>query len=291
MSESTEEIVLVFEPDKDIEKQLKKALPGADVVFSSSRARFLAEAMRKHPDVILIDTQLPGQDGFEVCQQLAARRATRDIPILYLTASVDQLEEFGPDADRVIAIDDFGSLAQRVKALASEGRVQQIVRETLATVLGAPEKSTGLTKHEVGVLGGGGFSVDAKLNPEPIAEGAAAYDRLIATSLTVARAAKKLRVSDGRVRQRLLANPAELYGIRKGKAWRLPAFQFGSRELVPNIDRVIVKLDPGLSPVSVDRWFRLENVDLQQGDDNLSPLQWLGQGEAWQPVADLAEDL
>ena len=72
---------------------------------------------------------------------------------------------------------------------------------------------------------------------------------------------------------------------------RLPAVPFGSQELGPNIDRVIVKLDAGLSPVSVDRWFRLENVDLQQGDDNLSPLRWLARGEAWQPVADLAEDL
>ncbi len=291
MSESAEEIVLVFEPDKGIKEQLKKALPGADVVFSSSGARFLVEARRKHPDVILMDAQLPGQDGFKICQQLAVHQATRDIPILYLTGSVDQLEEFGPDADRVIATDDFGSLAQRVKALVSEGRVQQIVRETLATAPWALDKATGLTKHDVGVLESGGFLADAKLNPEPVAKGAAAYDHLIATSLTVARAAKKLRVTDGRVRQRLLANPAELYGIRKGKTWRLPAFQFGRRALVPNIDRVIVKLDPGLSPVSVDRWFRLENVDLQQGDDNVSPLQWLAQGEAWQPVADLAEDL
>ena len=246
MPKSTDEIVLVLEPAKGIKKQLKKALSGADVVFSSG-ARFLVEATRKHPGVILMDAQLPGQDGFKICQQLAVHPATRDIPILYVTASVDQLEEFGPDADRVIATDDFGSLAQRVKALASEGRVQQMVRETLATAE-ALDKARGLTKHEVDVLESGGFSVDAKLNPEPITKGAAAYDRLIANSLTVALAAKKLRVSGGRVRQRLLANPPELYGIRKGKTWRLPAFQFGPRELVPNIERVIVKLDPASAP-------------------------------------------
>ena len=287
MSKSAEEIVLVFEPDMGIKRQLKKALPGPEVVFTSSGTRFLVEAKRKHPDVILMDTQLPGQDGFKICQQLAVHRATRDIPILYVTGNVDQLAEFGPNADRVIATDDFSSLAQRVKALVSEGRVRRIVRETLATASAA----LGLTKHEVSVLESGGFSVDAKLNPESIARGAAAYDRLLVTSLTVARAAKKLRVSDGRVRQRLLANPAELYGIRKGKTWRLPAFQFGPHGLVPNIERVIPRFDPGLSPVSVDRWFRLENVDLQQGDDNVSPLQWLGQGEAWLPVANLAGDL
>jgi CheY-like chemotaxis protein len=289
MPESTEEIVLVLESDKDIKKQLKKALSGAEVVFSSSVPRFLAEAKRKRPGVILMDAELPSQDGFKICQQLAVHQATRDIPILYVTGSVDRLEEFGPDADRVISTDDFGYLAQRVEALVSEGRVQKAVLETLATSGWEPE--AGLTQHDVGVLESGGFSVDAKFDPEPIAKGAAAYDRLIETSLTVALAAKKLGVTDGRVRQRLLANPAELYGVRKGKTWRLPAFQFGPRELVPNIDRVIVKLDPGLSPASVDRWFRLENVDLQQGDDNLSPLQWLGEGEAWQPVADLAEDL
>jgi diguanylate cyclase (GGDEF)-like protein len=37
------------------------------------------------PDVILLDIDMPGMDGFQVCRQLKEADATRDIPILFLT--------------------------------------------------------------------------------------------------------------------------------------------------------------------------------------------------------------
>lgn len=38
------------------------------------------------PDLILLDIMMPEMDGYEVCQALKADRATRDIPIVFLTA-------------------------------------------------------------------------------------------------------------------------------------------------------------------------------------------------------------
>ena len=40
------------------------------------------------PDVILMDINLPGIDGFEALKRLKASQATRDIPVIALTARV-----------------------------------------------------------------------------------------------------------------------------------------------------------------------------------------------------------
>jgi diguanylate cyclase (GGDEF)-like protein len=41
------------------------------------------------PDLILLDLQMPGIDGFETCARLKANLATQDIPIIFITASAD----------------------------------------------------------------------------------------------------------------------------------------------------------------------------------------------------------
>jgi len=45
---------------------------------------------QRRPDLILLDVMMPEMDGFEVCRNLRANPATRDLPILFITALTDE---------------------------------------------------------------------------------------------------------------------------------------------------------------------------------------------------------
>ena len=46
----------------------------------------LKRAKRAKPDIILLDVMMPGIDGFETCRRLKADEATKDIPVIFMTA-------------------------------------------------------------------------------------------------------------------------------------------------------------------------------------------------------------
>ncbi len=45
------------------------------------------------PDIILLDIMMPGMDGYEVCRQLKADYATRNIPVIFVTAKGEVEDE------------------------------------------------------------------------------------------------------------------------------------------------------------------------------------------------------
>jgi len=45
----------------------------------------LAEAFREKPDVILLDVEMPGLNGYEVCDRLRNNEATFDVPVIFLS--------------------------------------------------------------------------------------------------------------------------------------------------------------------------------------------------------------
>jgi CheY-like chemotaxis protein len=53
----------------------------------SDRERF----SRRNPDLILLDVNLPGQDGFEVLSRIKSNAIYRTIPVVMLSASADDL--------------------------------------------------------------------------------------------------------------------------------------------------------------------------------------------------------
>ncbi|GAB3796603.1 response regulator transcription factor [Virgibacillus kimchii] len=88
-------------------------------VISTADGRKVLSLMEAHePDLILLDIEMPGIDGFEVCRQV---RKNSDIPIIFISVrreTIDKIKslELGGD-DYLTKPFEFGELEARIKAL------------------------------------------------------------------------------------------------------------------------------------------------------------------------------
>ena len=103
-------------------------MEGYEVASVGSGAAALeAVSSGLRPDIILLDVNMPGMDGFEVCRRI---RAHLSCPIIFLTArieDVDQLDGFAAGADDyVLKPFSLEVLGRRVAAhMAREGRAHE----------------------------------------------------------------------------------------------------------------------------------------------------------------------
>ncbi len=71
------------------------------------------------PAAVILDGELPGMDGFEVCRQMRADERTRNIPVLFCSARLDAHERAlaaGGD-DFLAKPEDMAQLAERLVRL------------------------------------------------------------------------------------------------------------------------------------------------------------------------------
>lgn len=80
--------VLVVDDSEEIRSILEITLQeaGYEVSLAEHGWAALARVKDNPPDLILLDVQMPGMDGFETCRKLKSSKASREIPVLFLTA-------------------------------------------------------------------------------------------------------------------------------------------------------------------------------------------------------------
>ncbi len=84
--------VAVVDDDPEMVKAVKMMLKlaGAEVFEAISGVTGYLLVKRELPDAVLLDIMMPDIDGFEVCRKLKLNPATKDIPVIFVTARTGQ---------------------------------------------------------------------------------------------------------------------------------------------------------------------------------------------------------
>lgn len=131
--------ILVVDDDKQIVRLVKTYLEEAN--YSVLAAYDGEDALRvirhERPDLIVLDIQLPGKDGWEITQTLRAQENLKTIPILMLTARIE-------DTDKILGLelgaDDY--LTKPFNPREVVARVRAILRRS-----GAPTANPRVVQH------------------------------------------------------------------------------------------------------------------------------------------------
>jgi two-component system cell cycle response regulator DivK len=99
--------ILVVEDQDDNRRILRDLLTasGYELIEAVDGEQGLAAAQKEHPDLILMDIQLPGMDGYEVTRRIRADEALRSVPIIAVTSyalSGDDQKAFAAGCDAYV---------------------------------------------------------------------------------------------------------------------------------------------------------------------------------------------
>ncbi|MGB1581486.1 MAG: phosphate regulon transcriptional regulator PhoB [Nevskiales bacterium] len=84
--------ILIVEDEKPIRDMLRMTLERADFLVSEagSASEARVEIAESRPDLVLLDWMMPGVSGIELARELRSDKLTKDLPIIMLTARVEE---------------------------------------------------------------------------------------------------------------------------------------------------------------------------------------------------------
>ena len=144
--------ILIVEDDRDISELVRYNLEreGYDVSALFEGGDAFDHALKRRPDLIILDLMLPGTDGMEICRSLKNEERTKNIPVIMLTAK-------GEESDVVVGLqmgaDDYITKPFSPKVLTA--RVKAILRRgASSSAAGSQDRQYGdlvldIPKHKV----------------------------------------------------------------------------------------------------------------------------------------------
>lgn len=156
--------ILIIEDEKLIREELQTLLSNAGFAVScvTDFENVLAQVKAKSPDLILLDINLPAQNGYSLC---ASIRRFSEVPILFLTGrntAMDELQALTLGGDDFIAKPyNIPILLARINALLKRGQAvgqpvclvhDGVTLDPVAGTLSVQEKEAELTKTELKIM-------------------------------------------------------------------------------------------------------------------------------------------
>jgi len=119
--------VLVVDDEKDIVDILKYNLERENEfeVFTAKDGKEALELAENIPDLILLDIMMPELNGFEVCKQLKNNPVTSKIPVIFLTAKENEIDEI---LGLEIGADDY--ISKPISPRKVLARIKSVIRRT-----------------------------------------------------------------------------------------------------------------------------------------------------------------
>ena len=95
MLNKNENVILIVDDNPNNLKLLFDFLKesGFKVLVAKDGESAIEKLQEVSPNIILLDVMMPGIDGFETCYRLKASVATKDIPVIFMTALTDRVDK------------------------------------------------------------------------------------------------------------------------------------------------------------------------------------------------------
>jgi DNA-binding response OmpR family regulator len=124
--------ILVVDDDADIRELVALRLARASyrVETAANGLEAFDRAVELRPDLIVLDVNMPGQDGFETSLRLREHPSTRHIPVVFLTARAQESDVvlgYAHGGDGYVRKPfEPGELVARVESLVGVGRMREL---------------------------------------------------------------------------------------------------------------------------------------------------------------------